>query len=103
VAICQSTDYNQGTSILRHNAAVETMRELVSEPHAVQDLFPLLNEPQCAGWLAFQLLELTDLAPNVAEHCLAIISALAKGNDGDALGARMWLDEWRESGAKSRS
>jgi hypothetical protein len=56
---------------------------------------PLLDEPEAAQWLAFQLLELCQPSPVVRERCLAIIRGLAAGSDADALGAQYWLRDFK--------
>jgi hypothetical protein len=90
-AICAATSYGSGASIRRHNAAAREMRGIVVEPGAAEELLPLLDEPEPAQWLAFQLLELCKPASVVREKCLAIIHRLAAGSGADALGAQYWL------------
>jgi hypothetical protein len=90
---CSATDYGSASSVRRHNDAVDAMRSLAAEPGATGELSPLLDEPECARWLAFQLLESTDPSPPVAERCLAIIRRMADSRGVDAMGAREWLRE----------
>jgi len=71
------------------------MRQIASEPGAGQELLPLLDEPESAQWLAFQLLELCQLSPEVRERCLAIIRKLAAGSGADAVGAQYWLRDYK--------
>jgi len=95
VATCAANAHGSGVSIRRHNAAVDRMRRIVVEPGAAEELLPLLNEPQAARWLAAQLLELCEPAPEVREKSLAIIRRLAAGSGVDAIGARYWLRDFR--------
>jgi hypothetical protein len=95
VATCAATAYGSGASVRQHNAAVDSMREIVIEPGAAEELLPLLDEAESAQWLAFQLLELCQPSPNVRERCLAIIRTLAAGSGADSLGARYWLRDFK--------
>jgi hypothetical protein len=94
-ATCAATAYGWGASIRRHNAAANEMRRIVVESGADEELLPLLDEPESAQWLAFQLLELCQPSPDVRERCLAIIQKLAAGSSADALGAQYWLRDYK--------
>ena len=63
-------------------------------PDAVAELLPLLEEPPSNQWLAFQVLELGNSEPGVAEQCLAVIRRMAAGSGAEATGAGIWLREW---------
>jgi hypothetical protein len=95
VATCSVTDYGSGASVRRHNAAANEMREIVVEPGAAEELLPLLDEPESAHWLAFQLLELCQPSAVVRERCSAIIRRLAAGSGAGAHGAQYWLDDFK--------
>jgi len=71
------------------------MREIVAEPGAADELLPLLDEPESAQWLSFQLLELCQPSPTVRKKCLGIIRGLAAGSGADALGAQYWLRDFK--------
>jgi hypothetical protein len=59
-------------------------------------LLPLLDESPSNQWLAFQLLELGKPKPAVVKQCLSIIRRLAAGPaPADAMGASMWLRDWK--------
>jgi hypothetical protein len=94
VATCAATAYGSGASVRRHNAAATRMREIVVELGAADELLPLLDEPEAAQWLAFQLLELCEPSSVVRERCLALIRGLAAGSGADALGAQYWLRDF---------
>lgn len=94
VAICTATQLSSDDSVGRHNAAAMKMREIVLEPGASEELLPLLDEPESAKWLAFQLLELCEPTAEIREKCFEIIRRLAAGSNADALGARCWLRDF---------
>ena len=94
-ATCAATTYGSGASIRQHNAAANEMRKIAAEPGAAEELLPLLDEPESAQWLAFQLLELCQPTAVVRERCLAIIRELAAGSGADALGAQYWLRDFK--------
>jgi hypothetical protein len=71
------------------------MRRIVVEPGAADELLPLLDEPESAQWLAFQLLELSQPATEIHERCLAIVRHLAAGAGAMALGAQYWLRDFK--------
>jgi hypothetical protein len=71
------------------------MRKIVVEPGAEEELLPLLEEPEAAQWLAFQLLELCKPLPEVRARCLTIIRGIAAGSGADALGAEYWLRDFK--------
>jgi len=62
---------------------------------AIARLFPLLDEPLCAEWLAFQLLKREEVTAEVKAKCLKKIESIAAGDGTEALGAQMWLNEWK--------
>lgn len=95
-AICAATEYGAGDAITTHNAAAIEMGRIAAEPGADEELLPLLDEPESAKWLAFQLLELCSPVPEVAERCLRIIEELAAGSSTDAVGAQFWLKEFAQ-------
>jgi hypothetical protein len=94
-ATCAATTYGSGASVRRHNAAATKMRQIVAETGAAEELLPLLDEPESGQWLAYQLLELCEPAPQVRDKCLAIIRRLATGSGADALGAQYWLRDFK--------
>ena len=94
-AVYATTAYRSGASVRRHNAAAQKMRQIVMEPGAAEELVPLLDEPDAAQWLAFELLELSQPSDSVREKCLAIIQSLAAGSGANALGGRYWLRDFK--------
>ena len=93
-------------SIRRGNRAVDQMREIVrraEEQGTVLELVPLLDEPACARWLAYQLVEMASIDKALWERCIGIVEKDASRVDVNGLGARMWLKEWRTKREASSS
>lgn len=100
VRVCSAIDYTDESSVKRSNKAVEKMYQIVqaansSGPETVTELTALLNEPDCAKWLAHQLVEKAAITKEVKNKCFAIVETLAKGESAEALGERMWIEEHR--------
>ena len=64
-------------------------------PDTIAELVTLLDEPDCAKWLAHQLIEKAATTRDIKSKCFFIVEALAKEDSADALGERMWLKEHR--------
>lgn len=94
-AVFAATECKPGNSVRRHNAAAQEMRQIVKEPGAAEELATLLDEPDAGQWLAFELLELCKPSIAVREECMAIIERLAAGSGTNALGARVWLHDFK--------
>lgn len=92
-AVCAAGDDGSAGSVRRYNEAASEMQRLASAPGGVEELLPLLDEPECRRWLAFQVLELGGPPADVADRCLAIIQEMAEGDGPEARGARKWLRE----------
>lgn len=92
-AICAAADNGDPDSGRKLASAAEEMRRLVTARGGLEELAPLLDEPGCSRWLAFQLLELCDPPPEVADRCLELIREMASGSSPEAVGARAWLRE----------
>ncbi len=80
------------------------MRQIVAQAYslgegAVAELVPLIDEPPCDRWIAFQLLELGKPGHDTVNRCLALIRGLASGSGPEAMGASIWLRGWAEKNA----
>lgn len=98
-AVCATVDYGSPNSVRENNDASDQMRKLVADSYttgieAVAELFSLLDDPECAQWLSFQLLELGKPPFAIVERCLSTIRDLAAGSTANAYGANLWLKEW---------
>ena len=63
-------------------------------PESVAELAILLDHPVAAKWIAHQLIERAESASQVREKCFAVIERLSLGDDAEALGEQMWLEEY---------
>jgi hypothetical protein len=98
--ICERTDYGSKQSVRQHNAAADEMHAIAEDAHrrgpsAIGELLPLLDEPPADTWLAFQLLKLGGPSSSYASRCVSIIERAGRGSGPQALGARIWLEDWR--------
>ena len=55
----------------------------------------LLDDEISSRWMAHHLIEKTKISPSNRKKCFKIIDRIANGDDPDALGEQMWLDEWK--------
>ncbi len=98
-ATCAAIDYSDMRTVEANNQAADRMYELVRSaasagPAAVQELAGLLDEPECAPWIAHQLLECCRVSPEIEGRCLRIIEGLAESS----LGEQMWLQDYPRRG-----
>jgi len=98
-SICALTDYADKKSVRRHNQAANAMIKIVEQATqeglpSIERLFPLLDDPICAKWLAFQLLERAKVNSDIKTKCLKIIGSIATGEGATAFGAKTWLNKW---------
>ena len=103
VRICAEIEYSDITSVKRSNKAVDKMYQIVEKANnegvgAIADLATLLDEPDCAKWLAHQLVEKATITKEIENKCFAIVEVLAKGDGPDAFGEQAWLEEHRDHG-----
>lgn len=98
--VCSTIDYADKSSVKRSNKAVDKMYQIVQTannkgPQSIADLATLLDEPDCAKWLAHQLVEKAAITKEIKNKCFSIVETLAKGESAEALGERLWLKEHR--------
>ena len=98
--ICNAIDNADELSVKRNNKAVDRMYQIVQlannkGPETVAELATLLDQPDCAKWLAHQLVEKAAITKEIKNKCFAIVETLAKGETAAALGERMWLKDNR--------
>lgn len=99
--ICALTDYGDKKSVRIHNKTVSQMYEIVKiasakGPSEIEKLAGLLDEKKSTKWIAYQLLEVAELQSKIENKCLKIIESYAKGDDAEAMGASLWLEEWKK-------
>ena len=96
-------DYGNRDSVRKGNSAARAMGKLAAKmlsggrPGA--DRFSaLLDDSQyhVALWAAHHVLELGQPDEPTKQRALGIIERASRGTDANALGERIWLQEWRE-------
>jgi hypothetical protein len=96
--VCEQTDYENDSSIKKHNQSADRMYEIVEEiksfgDNAISQLAELLNHPVSSKWLAHQLIEKSSINDELRQKCINIIRQLAKENTPNGFGEKMWLKE----------
>lgn len=102
VAVHATVDYEDSSSVDKANLAADSMIAIakrlagIGEP-ALVPFASLLNSGDATSlWVAHHLLEHLSPDAGIERRALAVIEKAASGNDGDSMGSRMWLKEWRE-------
>jgi hypothetical protein len=93
-------------SVRKHNRAAKRMLKLteqaVKEGSETIRLFAsLLDDPVTREWLAYQLLEKSNLDIDIEDKCISVIKEIAASNiPVNSFAARNWLEK-REAGKNS--
>ena len=92
-------------SVFRYNIASDRMRAIVDEivsmgPDGLQQFMAVLDVTPACHWAAHHLVEKADLDSASARRCFSIVEKLiakaeAESRPADAMGERMWLQEWQ--------
>ncbi len=98
--ICENTDYSNKQSVKKHNKAVNGMYKIIEKvaqkgQSSVDKISQLLDDKISRKWVAFQLLEKVQVTSDIELKCLSIIEDIASGDGAEAMGSRIWLDEWK--------
>lgn len=101
-AICAETNYDDITSVKRHNNSVKRMYEIVmavgsgQADVSIEQFSALLDiaENKTNIWVAAQLLEKVKTDQVIEAKALSIIHQVAKGDGAEALGFTLWLKKW---------
>jgi hypothetical protein len=97
-----SIDYGDDSSVRAGNAAADAMvnvakRLAAMSPPAVEPFSSLLDaDDSTAQWAAHHLLEHFTPDDEISRSALAVIERAASGDGVNAMGNRMWLDDWRK-------
>ena len=104
VDVTARVDYGDMRTVRANNRAVGQMYDIVERANRdapmLAQLVDLLQDPQCARWLAHQLVERASISQEVERQCFQIVEALAR--DDQELGEKMWLSEWRAKRKRPR-
>ncbi|MBL7807733.1 MAG: hypothetical protein JNN28_07965 [Saprospiraceae bacterium] len=101
---CALTDYADKKSVRLHNESVKRMykiaEKIVSEqlPESIEAFVQLLYINDCNTniWAAVHMLELIPVDKSTEEKALQIIKKQAAADGPDALGFKLWLDNYME-------
>ena len=102
--ICASTDYGDKKSVKLHNKSVDKMygiAEKISyeQPTETIDGFAKLleiNENKTNVWAAVHILERISVYKKIEEKALKIIKQQADGDTAEAMGFKIWLDNYKK-------
>jgi hypothetical protein len=101
-------DYGDHNSVRKGNSAARAMgkvaAKILSSGRDGADRFSvLLDDPRShvAMWAAHHLLAIGELDERTKQRALRIIERASTDNGVNALGERLWLQQWREKGKSS--
>ena len=96
-------DYGDHNSVRKGNSAARAMgkvaAKMLSGGRPSVDRFSILlddSHSHVALWAAHHLLELAQLDDPTKQRAVGIIEHASRGNDANALGERIWLQQWRK-------
>jgi hypothetical protein len=101
---CASTDYGDKKSVKLHNKSVDKMYEIAEKigyeqtTETIDDFAKLLeiNEYKTNVWAAVHILERIPADKTTEEKALKIIKQQADGDSADAMGFKIWLDNYKK-------
>jgi len=97
-----SIDFGDRASVRAGNSAADDMAAVakrlaaLSPPASVPFAALLDADHATALWAAHHLLEHFEPDHAIERHALAVIERAASGDDANAMGNRMWLEDWRK-------
>jgi hypothetical protein len=102
--ICASTDYADKKSVRLHNKSVDKMYEIAEKigcnqtTETIDDFAKLLeiDDNKTNVWVAVHILERIPTDKTIEEKALKIIKKQADGDLPDAMGYKIWLDNYRK-------
>lgn len=100
---CTSTDYGNKKSVNLHNKSVEKMYVIIEKiayeqkKETIHDFTKLLeiNENQTNVWAAVHILERIPTDKTIEEKALKIIKQQADRDSAEAMGFKIWLDNYK--------
>ncbi len=101
---CTSTDYDDKKSVKLHNKSVDKMYEIAEKicykqtTETIDDFAKLLeiNENKTNVWAAVHILERIPADKTIKEKALRIIKHQADGDSAEAMGFKIWLDNYKQ-------
>lgn len=102
--ICASTDYSDKKSVKLHNKSVNKMYGIAEKigyqkkTETIDDFAKILeiNENNTNVWAAVHILERIPADKTIKEKAFTIIKQQADGNTAEAMGFRIWLDNYKK-------
>ena len=102
--ICASTDYGDKKSVRLHNKSVDRMYEIAEKIgyektiETIDDFAKLLDvtDNKTNVWTAIHILERVPADKTIEEIALKIIKQQADGDSADAMGYKIWLDNYKK-------
>jgi len=100
--VCASTDYADKKSVKTHNKSVNRMYEIAEKigyektDDTIEDFAKLLDiiDNKTNLWAAVHILERIPADKTIEEKALKIIKKQSDGNTTEALGFKIWLDNY---------
>ena len=101
---CALTDYGDKKSVKLHNKSVGKMYEIAEKigneqtKETIDDFAILLeiNENKTNVWAAVHILERIPADKTIEEKALRIIKQQADGESAEAMGFKIWLDNYKK-------
>lgn len=102
--ICASTDYGDKKSVRLHNKSVDRMYEIAEKigyeqtTETIDDFANLLDitDNKTNVWTAVHILERVPADKTIEAKALKIITKQADGDSVDAMGFKIWLDNYKK-------
>jgi len=102
--VCASTDYADKKSVRLHNKSVDRMYEIAEKigyeqtTETIDDFTKLLeiNENKTNVWAAVHIMERIPVDKKIEERALNIIKYQADGDSAEAMGFKIWLDDYKK-------
>lgn len=101
---CASTDYADKKSVKTHNKSVGRMYEIAEKiryektDETIDGFVKLLDvtDNKTNIWTAVHILERIPVDKKIEEKALKIIKQQADGNSAEAMGFKIWLDNYKK-------
>jgi len=102
--VCTSTNYAEKKSVKTHNKSVDRMYEIAESighekiTETIDDFAKLLEitDNKTNVWTAVHIIERVPVDKKIKEKALKIIKQQSNGNSADAMGFKIWLDNYKK-------
>lgn len=102
--VCASTNYADKKSVKIHNKSVDRMYEIAEKigyektTGTIDDFAKLLdiNDNKTNVWAAIHILERVPADKTIEDKALKIIKHQADGDSADAMGFKIWIDNYKK-------